>query len=207
MTAEKRSPIIGIIRHRITTDGDGITTLVGFYGCPLRCRYCLNPQSFSESTKPDLYTPEELYEKVRCDQLYFLASGGGVMFGGGEPLLNTEFIGKFRILCGSEWKLYAETSLAVPRENVISAAECIDKFYVDCKDTNPEIYKRYTGKDNTLMLDNLRYLVSAVGSDRIVVRIPRIKDFNTDADRDASENVLREIGITQFDRFEYIIKK
>ena len=35
--------IIGIARHRLSTDGDGVTTLVAFHGCPLHCRYCLNP--------------------------------------------------------------------------------------------------------------------------------------------------------------------
>lgn len=40
--------IIGIARHRLSTDGDGVTTLVAFHGCPLRCRHCLNPRSFSD---------------------------------------------------------------------------------------------------------------------------------------------------------------
>ena len=34
--------IIGVSRHRLTTDGEGVTTLVAFNGCPLRCKYCLN---------------------------------------------------------------------------------------------------------------------------------------------------------------------
>lgn len=36
--------IIGIARHRLSTDGDGVTALVAFHGCPIHCRYCLNPQ-------------------------------------------------------------------------------------------------------------------------------------------------------------------
>lgn len=40
--------IIGIARHRLPTDGDGVTTLVAFHGCPLRCRHCLNHRSFSD---------------------------------------------------------------------------------------------------------------------------------------------------------------
>ena len=39
-------PIIGISRHRIATDGEGVTTLVAFHGCTLRCQYCLNPIRF-----------------------------------------------------------------------------------------------------------------------------------------------------------------
>ena len=40
----KTAPLICIDRHRLTIDGEGVTTLVAFHGCPLRCKYCLNPQ-------------------------------------------------------------------------------------------------------------------------------------------------------------------
>lgn len=38
------APIIAISRHRFLVDGEGVTTLVAFHGCPLYCKYCLNPQ-------------------------------------------------------------------------------------------------------------------------------------------------------------------
>ena len=41
--SELTAPLIGINRHRLATDGKGVTTLVAFSGCPLRCKYCLNP--------------------------------------------------------------------------------------------------------------------------------------------------------------------
>lgn len=41
------APLIGIDRHRLATDGDGITTLVAFHECPLRCAYCINAQCFN----------------------------------------------------------------------------------------------------------------------------------------------------------------
>lgn len=88
--------IIGISRHRLSTDGDGVTTLVAFHGCPLRCRYCLNPQSLSDGERFRFYTPEELYAETRIDELYFIATNGGVTFGGGEPSLHTHFISEFR---------------------------------------------------------------------------------------------------------------
>lgn len=94
------APIIGILRHRIAVDGDGVTTLVAFNSCPLRCAWCLNPQSLIDDGKSEVMTPEELYEKVRIDELYFLASGGGITFGGGEPALRPQFIADFRRICG-----------------------------------------------------------------------------------------------------------
>ncbi len=188
-------------------DGDGVTTLCCFYSCPLRCKYCINPHSFEPNDKLIYHSPESLYEDVKRDSLYFLATGGGIMFGGGEPLLYPNFIARFRKICGDSWKLYAETSLNVPRENVLEAAKYVNKFHIDVKDTNPEIYKSYTGKDNREMLENLKELVSLVGSKRILIRLPLIKNFNTDADRAVSEARLRELGLCEFDRFDYIIKQ
>lgn len=88
----KAVPLIGIARHRLTIDGEGITTLVAFHGCPLRCKYCLNPTSLQPDGVWERYDCNQLYEEVRKDELYFLASCGGVTFGGGEPLLQNEFI-------------------------------------------------------------------------------------------------------------------
>ncbi|MBQ8580183.1 MAG: radical SAM protein [Oscillospiraceae bacterium] len=202
-TAERTAPVVATSRIRMQTDGKGVTTLVCFHGCPLRCKWCINPFSFDPNTKYTAMTPQALYDQVKLDELYFLATGGGVTFGGGEPLLYPDFLQEFRGICGDEWHLCAETSLAVPWENVEKAAGCIDVFYIDCKDTNPDIYRRYTGRDNALMLDNLQKLVGLVGKDRIVVRLPLIPEFNTDEDRQRSKELLSAMGITNFDLFTY----
>ncbi len=202
-TAECTAPVVVTSRIRMQTDGKGVTTLVCFHGCPLRCKWCINPFSFDPNTKYATMTPQALYDQVKLDELYFLATGGGVTFGGGEPLLYPHFLQDFRGVCGDAWHLCAETSLAVPWENVEIAAGCIDVFYIDCKDTNPEIYRRYTGKDNALMLANLRKLVQLVGAERIVVRLPLIPEFNTEEDRLRSKEILSAMGITNFDLFTY----
>lgn len=93
-------PILGVNRHRLLIDGEGVTTLVAFHGCPLHCKYCLNPQSLSDDFDFPLYSCEQLYERVKVDELYFLATRGGITFGGGEPCLRSEFISRFRELCG-----------------------------------------------------------------------------------------------------------
>ena len=197
------APIVTCARLRMQTDGKGVTTLVCFHGCPLRCRYCINPFSFAEDTKRESLTPKQLYDRVKIDALYFLATGGGVTFGGGEPLLYGRFLQEFREICGQDWHLCAETSLNVPREQVELAAGCIDHFYVDCKDTNPDIYRRYTGRNNEKMLENLRFLLSLVGPERITVRLPLIPDYNTEEGRQQSKALLQEMGIQKFDLFTY----
>lgn len=202
MTAD----IAAISRHRIGIDGDGVTTLVAFMMCPLRCRYCLNPQTLSKEYPSKSYTAKELYDEVRTDELYFLATGGGITFGGGEPLLNPEFIKEFRAICGNDWKINVETSLNVPLKTLRELSGVINSFIVDIKDMNPAIYASYTGKDNTKVLENLKYLASAGLSGSCVVRVPLIPDFNTEKDVESSIEALEALGFTKFDKFTYKTK-
>lgn len=197
--------IFGINRHRLTTDGEGVTTLVAFSGCPLRCKYCINKTSWDLSKGRD-YTPESLFEEVKIDQLYFLATHGGITFGGGEPLLQVDFIKEFRELCGPQWQILAETSLNVPFENVATLDAVLDGYIVDIKDMNPEIYKAYTGKDNALVLSNLEWLLQHGDTNRVMARVPHIPDFNTDEDVAQSIERLKSMGVADIDEFHYIIR-
>ena len=209
MSTSKRDPnsalVFGISRHRLTTDGAGVTTLVAFSGCPLRCKYCLNKASWKPE-KARSYTPELLFEEVKIDQLYFLATHGGVTFGGGEPLLQVEFIKAFRALCGGQWQLLAETSLNVAFENVQALDPLLDGYIVDIKDMNPEIYEDYTGKPNTIVLENLQWLLGHGDPNRITVRVPHIPDFNTDEDVERTKQRLAAMGVVNLDEFQYIIR-
>ena len=197
--------IFGISRHRLTTDGEGVTTLVAFSGCPLRCVYCLNKTCWDEAKGRD-YTPELLFEEVKIDQLYFLATHGGITFGGGEPLLQLPFIQAFRNLCGRQWQIVVETSLHVPLATVQAIDPIVDGYIVDIKDMNPEIYEAYTGKVNNIVLENLQWLLQNGDPNRIKVRIPHIPDFNSDDDVERSKEQLAAMGVENFDIFQYIIR-
>ena len=152
------------------------------------------------------YTPESLFEEVKIDQLYFLATHGGVTFGGGEPLLQVEFIKAFRELCGPQWQILVETSLNVPFENVQNIDPILDGYIVDIKDMNPEIYQAYTCKDNSIVLTNLEWLLNSGDPNRIMVRVPHIPDFNTDEDVAKSIERLKVMGVENIDEFNYIIR-
>lgn len=203
---EHRTRVIGIARHRLATDGEGVTTLVAFHGCPLRCRYCLNPQSMEDGDSFREYTPEELYKETRVDELYFLATNGGVTFGGGEPSLYPDFIHEFREFCGQTWRLNLETSLNVPSANIESLLHDVNILFIDIKDMNPEIYRRYTGKSNDLLLKNLQLIADKERQQDCIIRLPLIPDFNNDEDRDASRRELEELGFKRFDSFCYQIR-
>ena len=204
---KQRAKIIGIARHRLSTDGDGVTTLVAFHCCPLSCRYCLNPQSLGDGGRFREYSPEELYAETRIDELYFIATNGGVTFGGGEPCLRPQFIREFRELCGSAWQLNLETSLNVPSANIEALLPMVNTLIIDIKDMNPDIYRSYTGQSNNLVLDNLRLIADAGRQHDCIIRIPLIPDYNTDADREKSRKALEALGFTRFDLFTYIIRK
>ena len=195
-------PLWRIGRLRMATDGKGVTALVCAQGCPLDCKYCINPQSKPFECE-NRVSPAQLYDIVKKDGLYYSATGGGVTFGGGEPLLHTGFIAQFRKIIPPEWHIYAESSLMIPEKNVYGAAEVVDHFIIDIKDTNPEIYKAYTGSDNKTVMSNLALLIKTVGADRITVRVPLIPGFNTDEDRQRSVLLLRGMGITEIDLFKY----
>lgn len=201
-------PVFAIERHRLTTDGKGVTTLVGGYGCPLACKYCINPHAWNPDTleKCRTYTPQELYEKVKIDNLYFLATGGGITFGGGESLLHAEFIRSFREVCGPGWNLTVETSLNVPKRNLLKILDVVDDFIVDIKDLDPVIYESYTGMPMDRMLSNLEILIQQNTPEHIHVRVPKIPDFNTEEHVQTSVEKLKEMGITDIEVFPYIIR-
>ena len=196
-------PFIGISRHRIGVDGQGVTTLAAFHGCGLHCRYCLNHRCLESAEGLPLYTPQQLYNLVGVDNLYFIATGGGVCFGGGEPLLRIAFIEEFKNLCGKSWRLTAETSLQVPQQAVTAATRVVDYFIVDIKESNPDIYHAYTGGDSQRAWDNLEHLLALTGPERVMVRVPLIPEYNSEDDCAKTVTRLHEMGVKQIDRFNY----
>ena len=206
MQSEITAPFIAINRHRLTTDGEGVTTLVGFHGCPLRCEYCLNAQCLQADGVWCRLTPGELYSEVEIDDLYFVATGGGICFGGGEPLLRSDFIKAFAEIMNPEWKLTIETSLNVPLENVKAIASLVQMWYVDIKDMNPDIYKAYGCKENKQVIGNLQWLAANGYADKVIIRLPLIPEYNTDEDRQRSQQQLEKMGFTNFDKFNYIVR-
>ena len=205
MQSEVTAPLIAINRHRLTTDGEGITTLVAFHGCSLRCKYCLNSQCLQSDGVWQVLTPGELYAEVEIDDLYFMATGGGICFDGGEPLLQSSFIKAFADIMNPAWKLTIETALNVPLKDVERVAPLIHTWYVDVKDLNPDIYKAYTGKENASVIRNLTWLAENGYADKVIIRLPLIPEYNADSHRQVSEQALKNMGFHHFDHFTYTL--
>ena len=208
-------PIFGISRHRMGIDGNGITTLVAFMGCPLKCRYCLNDQCHASLYESDgkslrrgiqMLSPKELYNLVEIDNIYFQATGGGICFGGGEPTMNADFIIEFAKLCPKNWKLTIETSLRCSAQTIKALSTFIDEWIVDVKDMNNSIYENYT-KVPSIITEQLQNLKKLVPLDRITIKVPLIPNFNTKVDVDSSIGVLKKMGFENIVQITYIDRK
>lgn len=204
---QNKAPVWRISRHRLNTDGLGVTTLVAFDGCHLDCAYCINSET---KFKSGLHhnkeiTPQELYDIVKKDDLYFVHTHGGITFGGGEPLVRHEFIRDFAKLCKNhEWRLRIETSLNVPIEAVQHVSEYIEHWYIDIKDVNPNIYKHYTGISNNLVLGNLKWLADNGNANKVTIRVPHISEYNKPSDVNKSIEFLQSMGFTSIEELEYL---
>lgn len=126
-------------------DGGGIRYAVFFQGCPLRCVYCHNPETWAKSDYPET-TPEALVEKIKRYKVYF-GDNGGVTFSGGEPLLRADFISECVPLLKNEGINYAlDTSGAVAfdekSKSVIKNAKTV---ILDIKFPSVEEYEKYCG--------------------------------------------------------------
>ena len=123
----------------------------------------------------------ELVAEVERDRAFFEASGGGVTFSGGEPLCHPTFLAACLEAC-RELGLHTavDTSGFAPKRVAREIAGLTDVLLYDLKHMDPDEHRRHTGRDNRMILDNLREL-SASGND-IWIRLPLIPGFNDGPD-------------------------
>ena len=203
------------IERSSSEDGPGIRTVVFLKGCPMRCKWCANPES--QSLQPEIlvntnicincgncqrscpvnaihklgdkayitdqkmciqcgtcvrncymdarsvsgktYSSEELLQEVLRDKPYFIQSGGGVTFSGGEPLVHAAFIAECaEKLHAEDVNVLIETCGFVSQENLELGARSADIIFCDLKHMDPEKHKLYTGQSNERILENLKWL-------------------------------------------------
>ena len=202
--SEERVRIFGISRHRIGADGDGVTTLVALHGCPLQCAYCLNPQCKDTVNQYLTATASETVERCMIDNLYFIATGGGLTVGGGEPLLHPQFVHELRKAMPEEWNLNVETSLNVPADHLRWILDDAKMIIIDVKDLNADIYHKYTSCSIQRLMDNLQLIADRGMQHKCILRLPLIHRYNTTSDRNSSRLRLEDMGFEHFDEFDYI---
>lgn len=201
MSKETKAEIMAINRLRMGTDGAGVSTLIVFHGCHLGCTYCLNPQCKNADTKRTYIAPEHLVQILSVDDIYFRSTGGGIVFGGGEPLLQSAYIREVCKQMPPQWQKRIETSLNVPWKKIEPLLPYIDEWIIDIKDSDSKIYKAYTGIDGTHVYENVCKLSECLGPDRLLIRIPEIPDYNTAENVAASRELYSGLG--KVDEFRY----
>ena len=128
-------------------DGPGIRMVIFLQGCPLRCLFCHNPETWN--TKENMImTPEEVLKKVLRYKNYF-GNEGGITFSGGEPLLQPEFLLETLKLC-KENGINTALDTAGVNNNIGNKEEIlkyVDLVIWDIKAIDKEEYKKMTSKE------------------------------------------------------------
>ena len=137
-----------------TVDGPGIRFVVFFQGCPMRCRYCHNPDTWDFSGGTEM-TAEELMKEY--DSYKEFLKSGGITATGGEPLAQPEFLAELFSLAKSKGvHTCLDTSAAVfdplNPEKTDEVLKYTDLVMLDIKHIDNEQHKLLTGKGNRNIL-------------------------------------------------------
>ncbi len=124
-----------------------------------------------------LYRVEELMQIIERERVHIDQSGGGITFSGGEPLMFPDFLIEMLKACGKKGLHRAvDTCGFAPTKTLLEVAKHSDLFLYDLKMMDAIQHKKWTGKNNRLILENLVALAE-VGAN-INIRIPLIKNVN-----------------------------
>ncbi|MBQ9415460.1 MAG: glycyl-radical enzyme activating protein [Clostridia bacterium] len=180
--------IFNIQRYSIH-DGPGIRTNVFLKGCPLRCKWCCNPESQSPKaeqmqdaegnpgTVGREVTVGEVMEEIVKDDRYYYRSGGGVTLTGGECLFQPDFSCALLQACRDhQLNTAIETTAFASLEVIRRFIPLVDCWMMDIKHMDPQKHKEWCGQSNEVILDNARYL--SEHHPCVILRVPVIPGVN-----------------------------
>lgn len=141
-----------------TVDGPGIRYVVFMQGCPLRCKYCHNCDTW-EVNGGNLFTVEQLVEDILKYKNYLHFSGGGITISGGEPTLQAPFITSlFKELKKHNIHTAIDSCGYTHIHRIEELLNYTDLVLLDIKHIDPISHKDLTGKDNGKILEFAKYL-------------------------------------------------
>ncbi len=223
------------IKRFALNDGPGIRTTIFLKGCPLKCIWCHNPEGISfdideyeeervldglrftsKQSVGKMVSVDMLMKEIKKDQQFFIQSGGGVTFSGGEPLAQYDFLFQMVQLCKqNDLHITIDTSGLCSINQISKIAELTDLFLFDIKFVDDDLHLKYTGVSNKLILQNLEYILKS--KTNVIIRIPVIPGIN-DSNKciaelklylDNLKNDIKELhflpfhnsGISKYNRF------
>lgn len=147
-----------------SVDGPGIRYIYFLHGCPLRCKFCHNPDTWANAKATMELTPQEALDKALRYKSYW-GEDGGITVSGGEPLLQIDFLIELFKLAKEEG---VNTCIDTSGGNFTRSEPFFSKFnelmkytdllLVDIKHINSAEHKELTGKPNENILDMAKYL-------------------------------------------------
>lgn len=211
------------IKRFAVNDGPGIRTVVFLKGCPLRCRWCHNPEGIGkeiehctknvkvEGTSYSMLqnigyevTTIGLVQEILKDRIFMEDSGGGVTFSGGEPLLQHELLAEALERLNHEGVHTAVDTSGYASWNTFEKINPYTNLYLfDLKCISADKHISMTDVPNRPILDNLRRLSEM--NKQIHIRIPVIPSFNYEEEemRLMATFIAELKGITRIDLLPY----
>ena len=176
------------IQRFSTHDGPGIRTIVFLKGCPLRCRWCCNPESQSyeiqqmhqkgklKTVGRDV-TVAEVLEEVLRDRPYYRRSGGGITLSGGESLWQPDFAVSLLEACHESGINTAMETTGFAEPQVVERfIPHLDLFLMDIKHIDSKKHEEFTTRPNEKILQSARLI--AEKAKHLIIRVPVIPGFN-----------------------------
>ena len=141
-----------------TVDGPGIRFVVFMQGCPLKCLYCHNRDTWGVAGNET--NVDDLVSEIKRYIPYMKSSGGGVTVSGGEPLLQAKFVTTlFKKLKSSDIHTALDTAGSIPiNPDIEELLQYTDLVLLDIKHIDDEKSKILTGLSNKNNLDFAKYL-------------------------------------------------
>lgn len=186
------------IQEFAVNDGPGLRVTVFMKGCPLRCKWCHNPEGLSSGPQVNQATGRTVGVDWSVDNLVshllkyktaFDVSCGGVTFSGGEATAQFEFVYEAaKRLKAHGIHINLDTSGYCDEAKFNALLQVVDLVYFDVKCVDPSLHQKMTGVGNELILRNLRALAESTVAYRI--RVPMTKNV---ADTPENLKALKEL--------------
>lgn len=208
-----KTGIIFEIKEFAIHDGPGIRNTVFLKGCPLDCSWCHNPEGksphaqimktrISERIVGKEYTSEELAKRLNHQADIFKLTAGGVTFSGGEPLLQADFVNEV-IENLDNIHVLLDTSGYGNHNDFFNLISRVDMVFFDLKIIDPFLFRKYTGGNIEIVLENLKVLSES--GVPYVIRVPLIPEVtDTEENLNAIVHTISGLpGIIRLDLLPY----